>query len=233
MAGTARGTTPAPGAVWRCFFLWIGARARVVGLVPLKSDSEALEALSGENVLRLHGERVMVHAVPQKGARILPRGRGWLELLPLLWVVCPMRGEQEAPAPLGAWRGRIIHHQSPPPRCAWAQGAAPLAAGPLAAGRAQILPEEAGRAPVCATRSSLCATQAARAEGAPRRRPTQRSARGALCGAQDSAGGIRMNPRAKRASMEASGRSSPCASFHRCERLVRLLCLANWRSKTL
>ena len=116
----------------------IGARARVVGLVPLKSDSEALEALSGENVLRLHGERVMVHAVPQKGARILPRGRGWLELLPLLWVVCPMRGEQEAPAPLGAWRGRIIHHQSPPPRCAWAQGAAPLAAGPRAAGRADI-----------------------------------------------------------------------------------------------
>ena len=73
----------------------IGARARVVGLVPLKSDSEALEALSGENFLRLHEERVMVHAVQQKGARVLPRGRGWYELLLLpllLWVVCPLRG---------------------------------------------------------------------------------------------------------------------------------------------
>ena len=125
----------------------IGARARVVGLVPLKSDSEALEALSGENVLRLHGERVMVHAVPQKGARILPRGRGWYELLPLLGRLPPAR-EREAPEPLGAWRGRIIHHQSPPPRCAWAQGAAPLAAGPGAAGRADIARRGRARAGV-------------------------------------------------------------------------------------
>ena len=86
-----RGAAPAPSAVWRV--RRIGARARVVGLVPLKSDSEALEALSGEHVLRLHAERLMVHAVPQKGARVLRRGRGWLELLPLLlWVVCPRRG---------------------------------------------------------------------------------------------------------------------------------------------
>ena len=35
----------------------------------------------------------------------------------------------------------------------------------------------------------LRATQAARAEGAPRRIPTQRCARGALCGGQDRAGG--------------------------------------------
>ena len=180
MAGTARGATPAPGAVWRCFFLWIGARARVVGLVPLKSDSEALEALSGENVLRLHGERVMVHAVPQKGARILPRGRGWLELLPLLlWVVCPMRGEREAPAPLGAWRGRIIHHQSPPPRCAWAQGAAPLAAGPRAAGRAVVA--RRGRcARRCAPRVVPCARpklNALRAPPGEKRRSDVREAR--------------------------------------------------------
>ena len=86
-----RGAAPAPSAVWRV--RRIGARARVVGLVPLKSDSEALEALSGEHVLRLHAERLMVHAVPQKGARVLRRGRGWFELLPLLlWVVCPRRG---------------------------------------------------------------------------------------------------------------------------------------------
>ena len=81
--------------VAEAYVYWNGVRARVVGLVPLKSDSEALEALSGENFLRLHGERVMVHAVQQKGARVLPRGRGWYELLLLpllLWVVCPLRG---------------------------------------------------------------------------------------------------------------------------------------------
>ena len=157
----------------------IGARARVVGLVPLKSDSEALEALSGENVLRLHGERVMVHAVPQKGARVLPRGRGWYELLPLLGRLPPAR-EREAPEPLGAWRGRIIHHQSPPPRCAWAQGAAPLAAGPRAAGRADIARRGRG-ARRCAPRVVPCARPKLHALRAPPGEDRRREAREARC----------------------------------------------------
>ena len=91
----------------------IGARARVVGLVPLKSDSEALEALSGKNVLRLHAERVMVHAVPTE-RRAHPPKRAWLvrtAAAPFVGRLPPARA-REAPEPLGAWRGLIFFAQA-------------------------------------------------------------------------------------------------------------------------